>query len=114
LVGPPLSTADKVSSGLECVLSATGDQPVPGLHRTLISPGGGGQLLQAGTIPTRLLIGAQDLALPVILLAISGQWQTDRRPWQPDLRRGSISDSQLGGVGDFDALERFRQFRPSA
>jgi hypothetical protein len=45
LMGPPLSVAaqvaDKVSDGLDRVLAATGNQPVLGLHATMVSPNGG-------------------------------------------------------------------------
>jgi hypothetical protein len=59
LMGPPLSLAaaiaDKVSDGLDQVLDATGNQPVLGLHWTMISPGGGGNVLRPGHL---VLIGA--------------------------------------------------------
>ncbi|MFI9811390.1 hypothetical protein [Saccharothrix variisporea] len=52
LMGPPLSfasqIADKVSTGLDQVLDATGNQPVLGLHMTMVSPGGGGRVLRPG------------------------------------------------------------------
>lgn len=48
LVGPPLATAvalaDKVSSGLDAVLAASGDQPVLALHLSMTSAGGSNPL----------------------------------------------------------------------
>ena len=52
LMGPPLaaaaSIADKVSDGLDAVLRSTGDQPVLGVHWTMVAPGGGGHSVQPG------------------------------------------------------------------
>jgi hypothetical protein len=52
LMGPPLSAAatitDKISTGLDAVLSATGDQPVLAVHWAMTSPGGGPNPLRTG------------------------------------------------------------------
>lgn len=66
LLGPPLSTAalvaDKISTGLDAVLSSTGSQPVLALHTALISAGGGGTALRSGHLvlldaPEQQLLG---------------------------------------------------------
>lgn len=52
LVGPPLSMAatiaDKVSDGMASVLNGQDQNPVLGLHRTLVAEGGGGLTLRSG------------------------------------------------------------------
>jgi hypothetical protein len=52
LLGPPLATAatiaGKVSAGLDAVLDATKDQPVLGVHWSMVSPGGGLPVLRSG------------------------------------------------------------------
>jgi hypothetical protein len=52
LIGPPLSAAasiaDKVSDGLDAVLGATGEDPVLGVHWTMVAAGGGGSALRPG------------------------------------------------------------------
>ncbi|SES34981.1 hypothetical protein SAMN05216188_13710 [Lentzea xinjiangensis] len=52
LIGPPLSMAgtiaDKVSDGLDVILESQDDDPVLGLHWTMVSAGGGGQVLRPG------------------------------------------------------------------
>lgn len=70
LIGPPLSVAaaivERLSEGLDQVLDATGNQPVLGLHWTMISPGGGGKMLRPGHL---VLMGAPEQKLtgtPVI------------------------------------------------
>ena len=46
LMRPPLATAatiaEKISDGLDTVVSGSGEQPVLALHTTLVAPGGGG------------------------------------------------------------------------
>jgi hypothetical protein len=65
LMGPPLATAaqiaDKVSDGLNAVLDATGDQPVLGMHYTMVAPGGAGATMKPGLI---VLIGAAQFDIP--------------------------------------------------
>ncbi|WP_261569221.1 hypothetical protein [Frankia gtarii] len=72
LLGPPLATAasvaNAISTGLDSLIGASGDEPVLGVHHTMISPGGGGQPVQAGhlavvnappgSLPGELTIGA--------------------------------------------------------
>jgi hypothetical protein len=52
LLGPPLATAatitSKVSAGLDAVLDASNDQPVLGVHWSMVSPGGGLPVLRSG------------------------------------------------------------------
>lgn len=52
LMGPPLSTAamiaDKVSDGLNAVLAESGEQPELAVHWSMVSAGGGGNLLRPG------------------------------------------------------------------
>ncbi|HEY3260927.1 MAG TPA: hypothetical protein VGJ95_11785 [Pseudonocardiaceae bacterium] len=52
LMGPPLATAaavaDKVSDGLDAVLAAGGDQPVLGVHWSMVAAGGRGNVLRPG------------------------------------------------------------------
>ena len=52
LLGPPLATAaaiaGKLSDALDGVLAGAGEQPVLGVHWTVIAPGGGGQVLRPG------------------------------------------------------------------
>ncbi|MBC3191820.1 hypothetical protein H7X46_12175 [Pseudonocardia sp. C8] len=52
LMGPPLATAasiaEKVSEGLDTVVSATGSAPALALHATMVSPGGGPNVLRPG------------------------------------------------------------------
>lgn len=54
LLGPPLSTAavvaEKISDGLDVVLSASGVQPVLALHTAMVAPGGGGTAVRAGHV----------------------------------------------------------------
>jgi hypothetical protein len=65
LMGPPLATAaqiaDKLSDGLDAVLDATGDQPVLGMHYTMVAPGGAGATTRPGLI---VLIGAAQSDIP--------------------------------------------------
>lgn len=70
LLGPPLATAatiaDKVSDGLDAVLTATAAEPVLGVHWTMVSPGGGGNVMQPGHL---VVVGAPPATLggvPVI------------------------------------------------
>jgi hypothetical protein len=70
LLGPPLATAamiaDKVSDGLDAVLTATGAAPVLGVHWTMVSPGGGGNVIRPGHL---VVVGTPPAALggvPVI------------------------------------------------
>ncbi|MCM3922627.1 hypothetical protein ND748_13280 [Frankia sp. AiPs1] len=72
LLGPPLATAasvaNAISTGLDSLIDASGDEPVLGVHYAMISPGGGGQPVQAGhlvvvnappgSLPGELTIGA--------------------------------------------------------
>ncbi|WP_256788543.1 hypothetical protein [Frankia sp. AvcI1] len=72
LLGPPLATAasvaNAISTGLDSLIGASGDEPVLGVHYAMISPGGGGQPVQAGhlavvnappgSLPGELTIGA--------------------------------------------------------
>lgn len=110
LMGPPLATAaaiaDKVSDGLDAVLGATGSQPVLAMHRTLVSPGGGGTVLQPGQLvvlgaPARQLGGEpvivdgrlhlRTAAGPVLptgvdYLAVRVECRTERDDWRlPEL-----------------------------
>lgn len=59
LMGPPLAVAagiaDKVSDGLDAILSAAGDQPVLAVHWTMVAPGGSGHELQPGHL---VVVGA--------------------------------------------------------
>lgn len=52
LIGPPLAVAagiaDKISDGLDDLLQSAGDQPILGVHWTMVAPGGGGHQLQPG------------------------------------------------------------------
>lgn len=52
LMGPPLATAaavaDKISDGLDTVLAAAGDQPVLGVHWSMVAAGGDGNVLRPG------------------------------------------------------------------
>ncbi|MEV0133049.1 hypothetical protein AB0H83_31870 [Dactylosporangium sp. NPDC050688] len=52
LLGPPLATAatiaSKMSAGLDAVLDASNDQPVLGVHWSMVSPGGGLPVLRSG------------------------------------------------------------------
>jgi len=52
LMGPPLATAatiaDKLSDGLDTIVSGSGAQPVLALHATMVAPGGGGTALRPG------------------------------------------------------------------
>lgn len=52
LMGPPLATAaaitGKVADGLNLVLDSTGDDPILGVHWSMVSPGAGGNLLRSG------------------------------------------------------------------
>jgi hypothetical protein len=71
LLGPPLSVAaqvaDKISDGLDHVLAQTGDQPVLGLHATLVSPGGGGMILRPGHLVVLNVPDGQLAGTPVIV-----------------------------------------------
>ncbi|WP_232291628.1 hypothetical protein [Frankia sp. QA3] len=72
LLGPPLATAasvaNAISTGLDSLIGASGDEPVLSVHYSMISPGGGGQPVQAGhlavvnappgSLPGELTIGA--------------------------------------------------------
>jgi hypothetical protein len=74
LMGPPLSVAaaiaDRVSDGLDRVLDATGNQPVLGLHWTMISPGGGGNVLRPGHL---VLMGNPESRLTGTLVISDGR-----------------------------------------
>jgi hypothetical protein len=52
LMGPPLSSAaaiaDKLSTGLDSLIDATGNKPILALHWTMIAEGGGGNALRQG------------------------------------------------------------------
>lgn len=54
LIGPPLSAAaaiaDRVSTGLDTVFEASGNQPVLVLHQAWTAPGQGGPQLRPGTL----------------------------------------------------------------
>lgn len=79
LIGPPLSiaatVADKISDGLDAVLSAQNEQPVLGLHHTLISAGGGGETLRPGHL---VLVNAPPEAVPAGLRVEDNRLRTDR------------------------------------
>lgn len=72
LVGPPLSTAatiaERVSTGLGTVLDNT--DPVLGVHWTMGSEGGGGQVLRPGHIA---VINAEPTAVPGPLRIVAGR-----------------------------------------
>ncbi|MFI9389126.1 hypothetical protein [Kutzneria sp. NPDC052558] len=72
LIGPPLATAatiaDKVSTGLSSVLDNT--DPVLGVHWTMGSEGGGGQVLRPGHI---IVVNAAPAAVPTGLGIIDGR-----------------------------------------
>jgi hypothetical protein len=70
LMGPPLATAavvaDRVSDGLDTVLAAGRDEPVLGVHWSMVAAGGGGSMLRPGHL---VVIGASQEQLggvPVI------------------------------------------------
>ncbi|RKT54382.1 hypothetical protein [Saccharothrix australiensis] len=74
LIGPPLSTAatiaEKVSTGVDAVLAAHGDDPVLGVHWAMTSPGGGGNVLRPGHLA--VVSGSPD-ALPGPLTIVDGR-----------------------------------------
>ncbi len=78
LIGPPLSVAadiaDKVSQGLGVVLDGHDEDPVLGLHHTLVSDGGGGQVLRSGSL---VVINAQEHELPASLRVEDGRLRSD-------------------------------------
>ena len=71
LMGPPLSVAAAiaglVSEGLGMMLEETGNQPVLGLHWTMISPGGGGNVLRPGHLVLMDVPESELTGIPVIL-----------------------------------------------
>jgi len=74
LLGPPLATAaviaDKISDGLDTVLESSKDDPVLGVHWTLLSPGGGGNALQPGYL---VVVGAPQGSLAGTLVVDGGR-----------------------------------------
>ena len=78
LIGPPLSVAasiaDKISTGLDTVLGAQNEQPILGLHHTLISAGGGGQTLRAGHL---VVVNGAPEKVPASLRVEEGRLCTD-------------------------------------
>jgi hypothetical protein len=78
LVGPPLSTAaavaGKVGEGMEALLAATGDQPVLGVHWSMVGPGGGGQVLRSGHL---VVVNASAAKLPGPLVMVDGLLHVD-------------------------------------
>ncbi len=79
LMGPPLAAAaaiaDKVSSGLDSLFAATGNQPVLGLHYTMIAPGGGGNVLRPGYLA---VIGTPEAQLGGTLSVDAGRLKIDK------------------------------------
>jgi hypothetical protein len=79
LMGPPLASAaaiaDKVSSGLDSLFAATGNQPVLGLHYTLIAAGGGGNVLRPGYLA---VIGTPEQQLGGTLSFDAGRLKIDK------------------------------------
>lgn len=73
LLGPPLATAaaivDKVSGGLDSVLSGNGTDPVLAVHWTLLSQGGGGSALMPGYL---VVVRTPQRALGGRLVMING------------------------------------------
>lgn len=78
LMGPPLAAAaavaDRLSIGLDALLSATGNQPVLGLHWTMTSAGGGGSVLQPGHL---VVIGTPEQQLGGTLSIKDGRLHLD-------------------------------------
>lgn len=65
LMGPPLSVAaniaDKLSDGIDAVLGGQAEEPMLGLHHTLVAAGGGGQVLRPGHL---VVVGAPPAKVP--------------------------------------------------
>jgi len=110
LMGPPLANAaalaGRLSEGLDTVVKAAGNQPVLGVHWTLVAPGGGGRVLRPGSLvllnqPEKTLPGTPVIAdgrlrlrtgtgleLPegVDYLVLRVEGRTERDDWrQPEL-----------------------------
>ncbi|MGD9530781.1 hypothetical protein [Pseudonocardia sp.] len=70
LLGPPLATAavvaDRISTGLDSVLSSAGAQPVLALHAALVSPGGGGTAVRPGYLAVLASPESELAGTPVI------------------------------------------------
>jgi hypothetical protein len=80
LLGPPLSMAariaDKVSDGLDAVLTASGDDPVLAVHWSMVSPEGGGNALRPGYL---VVVNAAPGQLPGALLMADGRLHVEDR-----------------------------------
>jgi hypothetical protein len=134
LVGPPLATAatvvQKVSAGLGQILDASKDDPVLGVHYTMVSPGGGLAELRPGMLVVAakpahqlggtLVLGADGrVALATAggnrpltgtdYLALRVECRTERDDWRfPELDT-LIKAAQVAAVeGNKEAFERRR------
>lgn len=78
LMGPPLSVAaniaDKLSDGIAAVLGGQDEEPMLGLHHTLVAAGGGGQVLRPGHL---VVVGAPPEQLPPDLRIEDGRLHGD-------------------------------------
>ncbi|MGI5499054.1 hypothetical protein [Lentzea sp. CA-135723] len=78
LIGPPLTVAgmiaDKVSDGLDSILEAQGDDPVLGLHWSMVADGGGNQTVRPGHI---VVVNAPGGELLANLAIVDGRLQAD-------------------------------------
>ncbi|WP_037309763.1 hypothetical protein [Amycolatopsis orientalis] len=132
LIGPPLSMAadiaDKISQGLGIVLDAQKEAPVLGLHHTLVSDGGGGQVLRSGSL---VLINAQEHELPAGLRMENGRLRSDSglltgfdylvlrvecRTEHDELRFPQLASLQQRAATEWlsGEVERFKQIRALA
>jgi hypothetical protein len=90
LMGPPLSTAvalaGRVSEGLDGVLAAGGDDPVLGVHWSMVAAGGGGNVLRPGHLA---VIGAP----------------ADRLGGTPVIENGRLHLQTQGGVRQLTGVD---------
>jgi hypothetical protein len=134
LMGPPLATAatiaDKISDGLDAVVSGSGDQPVLALHATLVAAGGGGATLRPGhlvvlSVPEselagepvvrdgrlRLRTGDQESAPTGLdFLVVRVECRTERDDWRfPDLDTTIRMAGEAFIRGHHDTFEDLRK-----
>ncbi|WP_327091384.1 hypothetical protein OIE66_12280 [Nonomuraea sp. NBC_01738] len=127
LMGPPLSAAatlaSKMSDGLDAVLEATGDQPVLGLHWSMVAPGGNGQhvlpghlvILDAPQPPGALTIeggrlraGGQPVELDYLVVRVECRAERDD-PLTPELHDLVQRAKEHALLGNLDSMADLRR-----
>lgn len=127
LVGPPLAgaaaIAGKISDGLEAVLAETGNQPILGVHWSMVAPGGIGRPVQPGhlvvidapeppgpleIVEGRLRAGGEPVQLDHLVLRVECREERDDpiTPMLADLIRRA---SEAALWGNLDTLEALRK-----